>query len=129
MVERDQAPVCARHPTVGIQRLPRADAAALVGLLPSQKRRLQTACGTGETPDSATKGAGCLCRRYETREGVRKKRIRDDGSIRAQILSAAITGSDNVWRAFHSQTSLLVGRVTVKVEPFPTALSTVMIPP
>src|SRR5215467_4895544 len=33
------------------------------------------------------------------------------------------------YSAFTGQPSLFLGRVTVKVDPFPTALSTVMVPP
>ena len=56
--------------------------------------------------------------------------MREGGAIRAQTASAAITGSDDEGPcASSAQASLFLGRVTVKVDPFPTALSTVIVPP
>ncbi len=63
-------------------------------------------------------------------EGVSSKLIGDGGAIGAQTASAAITGSNDARGVLsYGQASLFLGRVTVKVEPFPTVLSTVMVPP
>jgi hypothetical protein len=56
---------------------------------------------------------------HVTHEGVHAHLVHDGSAIRAEIVSATSS----------AQASRVRGKVTVKVEPFPTVLSTMMLPP